>query len=103
MKQIIDLIKNKIAECKAKGDMFHLTNIDREDVKVTVTEIKSQGSVLCGDEYHMVLANGDWIHIVYESKDKCRTFQMNPDRSVIPVTCSDPSLNFSDGWDEGII
>lgn len=100
MKQIIELIKNRIAECEAKGDMFRLPSIGREDVKVKVTEIESHGSVLCGDEYHITLANGDWIHIVSESKDKMRTFQNNPDRSVITVTCSDSSLNFSDAWDE---
>ena len=100
MKQIIELIKNKIAECEAKGDMFRLPSIDREDVKVTVTDIDAHGSTLCGDEYNITLANGDWIHIVTESKDKMRTFQTNPDRSVITVICSDPSFNFTDAWDE---
>lgn len=102
MKQLIALIKDRIAECEAKGDMFHLPSVDREDVKVTVTKIESHSSVLCGDEYHIVLANGDWIHIVSKSKDKMRTFQTNPDRSVITVTCSDSSLNFTDAWDERI-
>lgn len=100
MKQIIELIKNRISECEAKGDMFHLPSIDREDVKVAASEIESHGSLLCGDEYHITLANGDWIHIVSESKDKCRTFQTNPDRSMITVTCSDSSLNFTHAWDE---
>ncbi len=103
MKQIIELIKNKAAECEEEGDMFHLPSIEREDVNVTATEMESHGSILFGKEYHIVFANGDWIHVVYESKDKCRTFQTKPDRSVITVTCSDPSLNFSDGWDEGFI
>jgi hypothetical protein len=34
MKQIIELRRNRIAECEAKGNVFHLPNIDREDVKV---------------------------------------------------------------------
>ncbi len=100
MKQIIEQIKEVIKGYEAKGEMFHMPNIERFDVKVKKTDLKPTGSALFQCEYQIDFDNGDWIHIDYVSKDKCRTFQVNPDRSVITVTCSDSSLNFSDGWDE---
>ena len=100
MKQVIEQIKAAIAECEAKGKMFNLPSLNRTDVKVNRIDTGSHGSVLTSDEYNIVFDNGDWIKIIYESKDKDRTFQINPDRSVVTVTCSDPSLNFTDGWDE---
>lgn len=102
MKQIIEQIKEAIKEYEAKGDMFHIPNIERPDVNVKKTELEPAGSALFQCEYQIDFDNGDWIHIDYASKDKCRTFQVNPDRSVITVTCSNSTLNFSDGWDERI-
>lgn len=103
MKQVIEQIKAAIAKCETEGKMFNLPSLNRDDVKVNRIDTGSHGSVLTSDEYNIFFDNGDWIKIIYESKDKCRTFQTNPDRSIITVTCSDPSLNFSDGWDEGYI
>ena len=100
MKEVIEKIKEKIADCERKGDMFHMPSIDRKDVHITETELEPSGSALYRCEYKIEFSNGDWIHIDYASKDKCRTFQVNPDRSVIAVQCSDSSLDFSDGWDE---
>ena len=99
-KGFIEKIKEKIADCERKGDMFHMPSIDRKDVHITETELEPSGSALYHCEYKIEFSNGDWIHIDYASKDKCRTFQVNPDRSVIAVQCSDSSLDFSDGWDE---
>lgn len=100
MKQVIELIKQKIAECEKNGDMFSMPSIDRSDVEVNKTELEPQGSSLYRKEYNVKFADGGWIHIEYASKDRCRSFQVRPDRSVIEVTCSDSTLNFSDGWDE---
>lgn len=102
MKQIVELIKQKIADCEKKGNMFNMPAVDRKDVQVSKKDLESTGSSLYHCEYNVKFENGDWIHIDYQSKDKCRTFQINPDRSLIEVTCSDPSLNFSDAWDEGL-
>lgn len=102
MKQIIEQIKEAIKEFEAKGDMFRMPTIDRKDVTVKETELEPSGAALYQCEYQITFDNGDWIHIDYASKDKCRTFQVNPDRSVITVTCSDSTLNFSDGWDERV-
>lgn len=100
MKQVIEQIKAVIAKCKEEGKMFNLPSLNRDDVKVDRKDTGSYGSVLTSDEYNIVFDNGDWIKIIYESKDKDRPFQINPDRSVVTVTCSDPSLNFTGGWDE---
>lgn len=100
MKQVLEQIKVAIAKCKAEGKIFNLPSLDRADVKVDRIDTGSHGSVLTSDEYNIVFDNGDWIKIIYESKDKERTFQSNPDRSVVTVICSDSSLNFTDGWDE---
>lgn len=102
MKEIIDLIRCAIIECKEQGDMFHLPVIDRDDIIVEMQEHETIGSVLYSCEYRINMNNGGWIQIKYESKDKCRAFQVNPDRSYINISCSDPSLNFSDGWDEKV-
>ena len=102
MKQVIEQIKQAIAECQKNGDMFKMPSLNREDVKVSRTDTGSHGSVLYSEEFKIAFDNGDWIHIEYESKDKMRTFQVNPDRSVIRITSSEPSLNFSDAWDERV-
>lgn len=100
MKQVIELIKQAIAECEKNGDMFKMPSIDRSDVEVLEEKLEPKGSALYRNEYNVKLVDGGWIHIEYASKDRCRSFQVRPDRSVIEVTCSDSSLNFSDSWDE---
>lgn len=100
MNRVIAIIKKSVVECKKNGDMFNMPSLNRDDVKITEKELEPQGSYLYRYEYHVDFANGDWIHIEYASKDKSRPFQINPDRSVIEVTCSDASLSFSDAWDE---
>lgn len=102
MKQVIEKIKETISECEAKGKMFNMPSLDRDDVKVKMEELESLGASLYRCEYRISFDNGGWILIKYASKDKCCTFQDNPDRSVIEVTCSDPTQNFTDGWDEGL-
>ena len=102
MEKVIELIKQSIANCEQKGEMFRLPQLDRNDVKITQKELGSHGSVIFSEEYKIEFDNGDWINIEYESKDKDRTFQINPDRSIIHITCSNSSLNFTDAWDESL-
>ena len=100
MEEIINLIKARIQECKSKGDVFILPSINMPGVSVEETDGQSSGSVLLESSYKISLPNGDTICIDYQSKDKCRTFQINPDRSYISVTCSDSRFDFTDAWDE---
>lgn len=102
MEEIIALIKARIQECQSKGDTFALPRIDTPGVSVEETDGQTSGSVLLETFYKITLPNGDTIKIHYQSKDKCRTFQINPDRSYISVTCSDSRFDFTDAWDERI-
>ncbi len=79
--------------------MFTFPTLDIEGVVVNHKSLEGDGATLYHDVYDIVLAD-DSIHIDYKSKDKCRSYQVRPDRSVIVVTCSDPKYNFSDAWDE---
>lgn len=102
MQKVIEQIKQIIAECASNGEMFRLPIINRTDIQIKETDLEPTGSCLYRCEYKIDFDNGDWILIEYVSKDKCRTFKINPDRSVVEVTCSDPKLNFTDGWDESV-
>lgn len=100
MDKIIKIIKDRIAECEKSGNMFNLPYI--EGIKVTVQDLPNEGFDLFHQEYNLVLPDGSTIDIDYRSKDKCRTFQMNPDRSVISVKCSNSEFDFCDAWDERV-
>lgn len=78
--------------------MFHMPAVERSDVKVIKNELAPKGFLLYRYEYTIEFINGGWIHVEYVSKDMCRSFQVRPDRSVIEVTCSDSSLNFTNAW-----
>lgn len=102
MDEILSAIKAKIEECKKSGDTFTMPTIDRDGVAVERNKLEPSGSVLFHEEYKIILPDGAWITIDSQSKDKCRTFQINPDRSYVIVKCSDPSKDFADGWDESV-
>ena len=40
MKQVIEIIKQAIAECERDGDMFHMPTLNRNDVSVTKNELE---------------------------------------------------------------
>ena len=79
--------------------MFSMPQLGRNDV--TVTKIDNfDKSVLNSEKIRIHFNDGEWIEIIYKSIDMDRTFQSNPEMSIVEVTCSNPSLNFKDGWDE---
>ena len=100
MKQVRDQIKNDVQDCKAKGERFHMPTFDREDVVVKESILKPCGLTRYKSKYRISLGKEDWIQVEYSSKSPCRTAQTNADRSVVKVTSSDPSLNFTEEWDE---
>ena len=100
MREVLELIKARIEECKSQGDTFCMHKIDRDDVHIEIKDLPTGGSALLHKEYDVRFDCGDRMTIDYQSKDKCRTFQINPDRSYINVECSDPDMNFVDAWDE---
>lgn len=99
MEEVIEKIKEKIAVCKHTGDMFNLPSLP-DSIVVMKTDVCSHGATLYHDEYHLVLPNGETIDVDYQSKDKCKSFVVRPDRSYIEVKCSDSTYDFSDAWDE---
>ena len=96
--EAINIIKEQVSLCEQNREMFDLPDIS--DAKVEINDLPNQGADLLHREYKIILADGESIHIDYHSKDKCRTFQINPDRSVILVKCSLPELDFTCSWDE---
>lgn len=100
MQQVINIIKQTIKHCKNNGKMFHLPSLGRNDLTESRTTNNTDNTILYSETYEIKFNNGDWIKIIYESKDKCHTFQINPDKSVIRVTCSDSSFDFNDAWEE---
>lgn len=99
MEEVIEKIKEKIAACKQTGDMFNLPSLP-DSIVVMKTDVGSHGATLYHDEYHLVLPDGETIDVDYQSKDKCKSFVVRPDRSYIEVKCSDSTYDFSDTWDE---
>lgn len=98
MKQIINLIKARVLECERNGDMFSLPYLENVEIKEEM--LPNESATLYHYGYKITLPDGRFIDIDYQSKDKCRSFQNNPDRSYIMVKCSDSSYDFSDAWDE---
>ena len=99
MEEIIKKIKEEIESCKQEGNMFCLPVLP-DDICVTKTDVGSHGSTLYHDEYHITSQDGKMIEVDYQSKDKCKSFVVRPDRSYIKVKCSDSTYDFSDAWDE---
>lgn len=98
IQEALHIIKEKILQCEQTGKMFDLPKI--ENAQVVINDLPNEGADLLHREYKIDIDNGESIYIDYHSKDKCRTFQINPDRSVILVKCSLPELDFTYSWDE---
>ena len=77
-----------------------MPTFDREDVVVKESILKPCGLTRYKSKYRISLGKEDWIQVEYCSKSPCRTAQTDVDHSVVKVTSSDPSLNFTEEWDE---
>ena len=79
--------------------MFELPS-EAEQYVTRHEDVKSNGTILAGDLWR--LEKGDeWLEIEYTSKDKCRTFQINPDRSSVSIRGYVlQEITYSDSWDE---
>ena len=99
MKEILELIKERIATCTKNGDTFDIP-LEVEQYVMHHEEIKSTSLILKGELWR--LEKGDeWIEIEYCSKDKCRVFQVNPDCSYISIKgYVSQEISFSTSWDE---
>ena len=105
METIFDKIKKKVETCEKEGRMFTLPYFSDTSVVINHSEIDPTGSIITGDKWH-ISKDIEYLNIEYVSKDKCRTFQVNPDRSVITIKgCINiggilTNVDYSNGWDE---
>lgn len=82
MKEIFEEIVTKTKECEANKESFYLPSI--QDYEVKQTDNETEGAVLVSVSFF--ISDGDEnITVDYESKDKCRTFQINPDRNYVTI------------------
>lgn len=99
MDDIIKLIKERIEECKRSGDMFTMPII--EGAVVDECEGDGGGSIMAHTVFTVRMPDGRSVVVDYKSKDRSHSYHIEPDRSLIAITCSDHSHDFSDSWDEG--
>jgi len=100
MKKVFDDIIETIKNCEANCCMFNLPNIgNHEFVK---KEHEAKGSILFSISY--IIGNEtENINIDYESRDKCRTFQVEPDLNIISVVWMKNGLvvdKLHSSWDD---
>ena len=93
-------IRQGIEQCKSRGEMMPAPVFDGPGVSVKETRLNPLGLFRERRNYRINFDNGDWIQIEYTSKRSNLLAKKNPHRSEVKVTCSDPSLNFTDSWDE---
>ena len=93
-------IRQGIEQCKSQGDMMPMPNFNGDGISVKETKMRPLGSILYHRKYTISFDNGDWIQIEYSSKGSDKKTMSGPHRSEVKVTCSDPSQNFTDSWDE---
>jgi hypothetical protein len=94
---------NKIVEVKEKSsnekESFILPSF--HDCKIVEEDYSSGGATLYGKRYE-ISNNQSKIIVTYESKDKCKTFQINPDMNIVKITHYDSKGNivsdFSQSW-----
>lgn len=98
MEQEVNAIKAQVEKCIREKDMFTMPTIESATIKEK--QLEPGGATLVHTGYEVTCSDGSKINIDYQSKDRCRSFEVRPDRSVIDVRCSDPSYDFSDSWDE---
>ena len=100
MQEAVNQIKNGIEQCRAKGEFFPMPRFDRKDVHIKEIKLEPLASLLFRTKYRIDFDEGGWIQIEYTSKGKSRLFHTNKNSYAVKVTCSDPSLNFAEDWDE---
>ncbi len=102
MKKVFEDIVDKTKKCEENQDMFSLPHID--NYKIVEIENKTGGATLLSRTY--IIGNEtENITVDYESKDKCRTFQVNPDRNIVIISWKKEGEvidSFNTAWDDKI-
>lgn len=101
MKEIFNKIVDHTEQCSNVKESFTLPSFP--DCNITESEYSSGGATLYGKSYEISNGKGK-IVVTYESKDKCRTFQVNPDLNIVTVNQYDFTgklvSNFSQSWED---
>tara|TARA_R100000935_G_C2835771_1_gene167983 strand:+ start:1418 stop:1726 length:309 start_codon:yes stop_codon:yes gene_type:complete len=100
MKELYDKIVNQIKECSKEQDMFILPSID--DFETEESPYSTGGATLFGKKY-VIKNNEENIIVTYETKDKCRTFQVNPDLNIVTVEWSNGNESiesYKESWSD---
>ena len=100
MQSEIGHIRQGIEQCKSRGELMPAPNLGGQGVSVKEILLQPLGLFRYRRNYKINFDNGDWIKIEYSSKASSMKGVKKPHRSEVKVTCSDPSLNFTDSWDE---
>ena len=98
MDKIIEVLKERIQECKQRGSVFCMPEVD--GCSIEKRSGATSGSILSHSIFVLTFPDGRTVTVDYTSRDKSRPFSMVPDRSSIRITCSDHRDDFSDSWDE---
>ena len=91
-----------VVNCANSKDKLSLPILS--DCQFTEKENPTNGSVLCSKSFK-ICKGKDRIEILYESKDNCRTSQINPDRSSISIRLfinGQETKMYSNSWDENV-
>lgn len=105
MESIFNRIIKQIETCENKRRMFVLPSFSDTSLVINHLEVEPTESIIAGNKWHISNGN-EYLDIEYASKDKCRTFQINPDRSLITIKgriCMNgeiTNVDYSNGWDE---
>lgn len=100
----METLYNKIVEdTKAiaeKQDSFTLPSTG--NYNIVTSDYASGGATLYGKEY-IIGDDDENIVVTYESKDKCRTFQVRPDMNIVSVTWKKNNKTvetFTESWED---
>jgi len=102
MNDFFEEIKKKIDDCAAAQEIFSPPHSD--DYELIETDHGAEGSTLTHDSYVYKKDNIS-ISIDYQTKDKCRTFQVKPDMNLIGATLSIDGTqvdSYSKAWEDRI-
>lgn len=100
MKEIYNQIVENTKKISAEQDYFSLPHI--ENAKVTTENLESTGATLLKRKFIIENEEGK-IEIFYESKDKCRVQQINPDWNKVEIIFNGKNGEkdiFTDGWSD---
>jgi hypothetical protein len=101
MKEIFDKIVEETEQCSKEKESFILPSFP--DCNINEEDYSSGGATLYGKRYEISNEQGKII-VTYESKDKCKTFQVNPDMNIVTVKHYDSAgnivSNYSQSWED---